>query len=204
MTPQTVLHLDSSARASGSTTRALTGRYVKRLQATARDSGAPVPDIIVRDLAATPIPQITEDWVAANFTPAAERDAAQNAALALSDGLIEEMQRADTLLIGLPVYNFALPAALKAWIDQVARVGVTFRYTENGPEGLLTGKRAIVAMASGGTRLDSEIDFATGYLRHILGFMGITDVTFIAADAQMSRADRALSDAESAVDQLVA
>ncbi len=86
------------------------------------------------------------------------------------------MQAADTLVIGLPIYNFGVPAALKAWVDQVARAGVTFRYTETGPKGLLTGKRAIIAVASGGTEAGSDVDFATGYIRHVLGFIGITDV----------------------------
>ena len=110
-----------------------------------------------------------------------------------------ELKAADVVVIGMPVYNFGIPAALKAWVDLIARARVTFRYAESGPEGLLTGKRAIVVAASGGTPVDSEIDFATPYLRHALGFVGITDVEVVAADrlmldpeASLERADRAV------------
>ena len=89
------------------------------------------------------------------------------------------------LVIGLPIYNFSVPAAMKAWIDQIARVGVTFNYSENGPVGLMKKKRAIILLASGGTKVGSDIDFASEYMKHILGFIGITDVTIIAADALM-------------------
>ena len=130
----------------------------------------------------TPLPQIDETWVTANFTAPEDRSVAQTEALTLSDTLVAELQAADSLVIGLPVYNFSVPAALKAWIDLIARAGVTFHYTANGPEGLLTGKRAIIALASGGTEFGSDIDFASGYLRHMLGFVGITDITFIRAD----------------------
>ena len=170
--PHSILRLDASARRDGSVTRDLTGRVLARF---------PQADVTTRDLA-DGLPLIDAAWVAANFTPEADRDAAQRAALALSDTLIAEVRAADTLVIGLPIYNFGVPATLKAWIDLIARAGVTFRYTEAGPEGLLTGKRAIVAVASGGTETGSPLDFATGYLRHILGFVGITDVSFVSAD----------------------
>ncbi|MAN14681.1 MAG: FMN-dependent NADH-azoreductase [Dinoroseobacter sp.] len=170
--PHSILRLDASARRDGSVTRDLTGRILARF---------PQADVTTRDLA-DGLPLIDAAWVAANFTPEADRDAAQRAALALSDTLIAEVRAADTLVIGLPIYNFGVPATLKAWIDLIARAGVTFRYTEAGPEGLLTGKRAIVAVASGGTETGSPLDFATGYLRHILGFVGITDVSFVSAD----------------------
>lgn len=170
--PHSILRLDASARRDGSVTRDLTGRVLARF---------PQADVTTRDLA-DGLPLIDASWVAANFTPEADRNAAQRAALALSDTLIAEVRAADTLVIGLPIYNFGVPATLKAWIDLIARAGVTFRYTEAGPEGLLTGKRAIVAVASGGTETGSPLDFATGYLRHILGFVGITDVSFVSAD----------------------
>ena len=105
-------------------------------------------------------------------------------------------------MIGLPIYNFGVPAALKAWVDLVARAGVTFRYTEAGPQGLLTAKRAIVAVASGGTEAGSEIDFATGYIRHVLGFIGITDVSFVTADRLMIDADGTMAKALEQVDAL--
>ena len=190
---QTLLQIDSSARVQGSTTRALTTRIAERL------GGA----LTRRDLSSA-LPQIDENWVNANFTPEADRTPAQRAALALSDQLVAEIKAADVLIIGVPVYNFGIPTALKAWIDQIARAGVTFRYTEAGPEGLLNGKRAILAVASGGTKVGSDIDFATGYMRHILGFIGITDVTLVSADEQMIDAARAAQSAEDAIARLAA
>ena len=169
----TILHIDSSARHTDSVSRDLSARIV---------ADHPGARVITRDLAETPLPHVTEDWVAANFTPADTRTPAQQAVLAQSDALVAELKEADTVVIGLPIYNFSVPAALKAWIDLVGRVGLTFKYTEQGPVGLLTGKRVIVALASGGTEVGSEIDHATPYLRFILGFMGITDVTVVAAD----------------------
>ena len=97
--------------------------------------------------------------------------------------MLAEVKAADLLVIALPVYNFGVPSQLKSWIDQLARKGETFNYSETGPVGLLTGKRAIVAFTSDGTKMGSEIDFASGYVRHMLGFFGITDVQFAAADA---------------------
>ncbi len=190
---QTLLQIDASMRKTGSVTRDLTARVAARF---------PDARVIQHDLAETPVPQIDEAWIGANFTPAQDRTPSQNDILALSDRLVADLEAADTVVIGLPIYNFGVPAALKAWIDQVARAGRTFRYTENGPKGLLTGKRAIIAVASGGTKAGSEIDFATGYLRHVLGFIGITDVTFVTADQMMQGGDTALARAQDAVDAL--
>ena len=190
---RTILHIDASARSEGSVSRSLTARIVEKLGG----------EVLRRDLA-SPIPQVSEEWIAANFTPAEGRTDAQAAALALSDALVAEVKAADVLVIGVPVYNFGVPAALKAWIDQIARAGVTFRYTETGPEGLLTGKRAILAMASGGTPAGSEIDFATGYMRHILGFIGITDVEIVAADRLMLDAEDSQSRASAQIEALAA
>jgi len=191
---QTVLHIDASARTTGSTSRDLTSKIVARLNA----------DTVIRRDLTSPLPQLTEDWIGANFTPADDRDAVQRDLLALSDQLVDEAIAADTLVIGVPIYNFAVPASLKAWIDLMARVGRTFAYSETGPEGLLKGKRAIIAVASGGTQVGSDIDFATDYLRHMLGFFGITDVQFIAADALMADADAAMARANTAINALAA
>ena len=189
---QNILRIDSSARRQGSVSRDLTARVTERLGG----------NVVVRDLADTPVPQIDEDWVNANFTPADTRTEAQTATLALSDSLVGELQAADTVVIGVPIYNFGVPAALKAWIDQVARAGVTFKYTEQGPRGLLEGKRAIVVIASGGTKSGSDIDFATDYVRHVLGFIGIDDVEVIAADRLGADAEAALAAAGAQVDAL--
>lgn len=188
-----ILRIDASARHEGSVSRDVTDQIIAHLDAP----------VTVRDLAAG-IPLIDAAWIGANFTPEADRTPKQAQALALSDTLVAEIQAADTLVIGLPIYNFGVPAALKAWIDQVARAGVTFRYTANGPEGLLSGKRAIIAMASGGTQAGSEIDFATGYLRHVLGFIGITDVTLITADRMMVDAEVSLQTARDQIAALAA
>lgn len=178
-----ILHIDSSARHEGSVTRDLTARIVAQLGGEA----------IRRDVS-DPLPVIQEAWVGANFTPADQRSPEQRATLALSDALVEELEAADTVVIGVPIYNFGIPAALKSWIDLIARAGRTFKYTENGPEGLLTGKRAIVAIASGGTASGSEIDFATPYIKHVLGFVGIHDVTVIAADRLGAGAEEKLAE----------
>lgn len=188
-----ILHIDSSAREEGSVSRELSDKIVARL-------GGPV---IRRDLRMA-IPQIDEAWIAANTTPADARDVAQKEALALSDSLVDEIKAADTLVIGVPIYNFGIPAALKAWIDQIARAGLTFRYTENGPVGLLEGKRAIVVITSGGTPAGAEVDFASGYMRHVLGFIGIKDVEIVAADRLMLDAEASLNAANAQVEALSA
>lgn len=189
-----VLRIDASARRDGSVSRDLTDKVIDHL--------APA-QVITRDLAHG-LPLLDEAWVGATFTPADERTPGQAETLALSDTLIAEITAADTLVIGLPIYNFGVPAALKAWIDQIARVGVTFQYTETGPKGLLSGKRAIVVVTSGGTEAGSDVDFATGYIRHVLGFIGIHDVTLVTADRLMIDADAALSSATAQVGALAA
>lgn len=188
-----ILRIDASARRDGSVSRDLTSKIIDRFDAT----------VTTRDLAES-LPLIDEAWIGANFTPAADRTPEQTQTLALSDTLVAEIQAADTLVIGLPIYNFGVPAALKAWIDLVARAGVTFRYTEDGPQGLLQGKRAIIAVASGGTQAGSEIDFATGYIRHVLGFIGVTDVTFVTADRMMIDPEATLQSAHDQVAALAA
>lgn len=173
---KTVLHLDSSMRGVNSITRELSDDIVQRLGAD---------KVIRRDLLATPVPQIDEDWVVANATAAPDRSPTQQQTLALSDELLDELNQSDTIVIGVPIYNFGIPAALKAWVDQVCRAGVSFRYTENGPEGLLSGKRAVLAIASGGVPVDSPVDHCTPYMRQFLNFVGITDIQVVAADALM-------------------
>jgi len=180
-----ILRIDASARTAGSSSRGLTDAVIEKL----------APDnIVTRDLTAA-LPFVTEDWIGANFTDEAERTDDQKAALALSDSLVDELLAADTLVIGTPIYNFAVPAALKAWIDLIARARKTFQYTATGPEGLLTGKKAFILIASGGTEVGSDIDFASGYLKHVLAFVGITDVTVIAGDQQMMKGEAALEQA---------
>lgn len=192
-----ILRIDASARTTGSITRDLADE--------AMDHFGTLGSITVarRDVASG-LPFVDEDWVGANFTRADQRTVTQQAKLALSDTLIAEIEAADTLIIGAPVYNFGIPATLKAWIDMIARAGVTFRYTDTGPVGLLKGKRAIVLVASGGTPMGSELDFATPYLRHALGFIGIDDVTFIAADGLGREAAEKIAAAKAEIAKLQA
>ncbi|UWQ91050.1 NAD(P)H-dependent oxidoreductase [Rhodobacteraceae bacterium M382] len=191
----TLLHIDSSARFSDSASRILSSQIVDHL----------TPDqVIRRDLAQQELPQISETWIGANFTPADLRTDAQTAALAQSDALVDELIAADTIVIGLPVYNFSAPASLKLWIDLVARVGRTFHYTETGPQGLLTGKRAIVAYASGGVPMGAPVDFASTYLTQVLNFVGITEIEFVAAEGTAADATAALTKAQGEIAKLAA
>ncbi len=190
-----ILRVDASARLNGSISRDLNDKIVARYQ-----SAGPV-DVVTRDLTQS-LPFLDEEWIGANFTDDAERTPEQREKLAVSNALVSELKEADVVLIGLPIYNFGVPAALKAWVDLVARRGLTFNYTENGPVGLLEGKRAIITVASGGTEAGSDIDFATGYMRHVLKFIGITDVIFVSADRMAIDPETTLRAAEDAVANL--
>ncbi|MFA7386146.1 MAG: NAD(P)H-dependent oxidoreductase [Thiohalobacteraceae bacterium] len=193
--PLRVLRVDASARRDGSISRRLTDQLIAGFQ----ERGSRI-DVTQRDLATTDLPYLDADWIAANFTPPEQRNSAQRATLLLSDQLVQELVEADLLVIGVPLYNFSIPAKLKAWVDLVARAGLTFRYTDAGPQGLLKGKRAFLLLASGGVRADSAADFATAYLRHVLGFLGISEVTLIAADGLMQRGEAALESAHQRIE----
>ena len=186
----TTLRIDASGRHDGSTSRDLTDRIVSGLGGT----------LITRDLALAPPSFVDGPTIGAYFTPPSDRTDDQQRILHASDQIVAEIQSADTLVIGVPIYNFGVPAALKAWADQAARVGVTFQYTPNGPKGLLTGKRAIIVAASAGTQVGSDIDFATPWLRFFLGFIGITDVSIIAADQLTKDGPAKLKQAQTAID----
>jgi len=172
-----VLLINASSRLQDSVTRQLTHSIVEEIRQVHG-----VARLTVRDLAFAPLPFINDAWVEANFTQVTERDWHQRAVLSQSDALVEELKAADVIVLGVPIYNFSVPATLKAWIDLVARAGLTFRYTSEGPVGLLDGKQAFVAIASGGVPIDSAVDFTTPYIRHVLGFIGINDVKVIAAE----------------------
>ena len=180
-----VLRIDSSGRTHNSTTRELADLLIEQL---GRQSGA--LDVTTRDVAAG-LPFVNEEWINANFTDPDQRSERQRDVLAYSDKLVRELMDADILVIGAPIYNFGIPAALKAWVDMIARARVTFRYSENGPVGLLAGKRAILVVASGGTPVGGSMDFASTYLRHALAFVGITDVATIAAERLMVQGEAA-------------
>lgn len=190
MTHSNILRIDSSARQDTSVSRMLADKLIDHLS----------PESVTRRDVAGKMPFIDEAWVTANFTPAEDRSDTQKEVLAFSDQLIREIIEADTLVISAPAYNFGVPASMKAWIDLVCRAGVTFRYTENGPEGLLEpGKKAYIVFASGGTPAGAAYDYATGYLKHIMGFIGIDDVTIIAADQLGKAADGKIEAALSSI-----
>lgn len=188
MTKQ-LLRIDASMRKNGSTSRQLADQLIEKLQQSERFN------VTNRDLTET-LPFVNEDWINANFTDPADRTSAQRAVLAQSDSLVTELKATDTLVIATPIYNFGVPAAFKAWIDMVARARETFRYSENGPVGLLEGKKAFVIVTSGGTELGSDIDFVSAWMKHVLGFIGITDVTMIDSSGLMKDEAGAIARAE--------
>ena len=148
------------------------------------------------------LPFVDENWIGANFTPSDQRSKDHQATLALSDLLVEELKQADIILIASPIYNFGIPASLKAWIDLIARVGLTFNYTSAGPVGKLQNKKAYIVMASGGTSIGSDIDFASGYLRHVMGFIGIDDVSLISAERFDQSNEQATADIRERISDL--
>lgn len=172
-----VLRLTTSILGDNSVSTALMDSILEKIE----HSGEPL-EITERNFSATPIPHLDGEWLQALLTPETDRDEGQQAKASFSDGLIDELREADILLIGLPMYNFSVPSMLKAWIDHVARAGETFKYTEAGPVGLLRQKKAYLVTAMGGQYTAGEGDFLRPYIRHILGFLGITDITFITAN----------------------
>ncbi|HHX8694841.1 FMN-dependent NADH-azoreductase [Vibrio diabolicus] len=159
--------------------------------------------LTVRDLAANPLP-VLDFAVATALRATEDLSQEQQAVVDLSDTLIEEVKAADTLIIAAPMYNFTIPTQLKNWIDLIARAGVTFKYTENGVQGLIEGKKAIVITTRGGIHKDSPTDNVTPYLRTVLGFVGITDVEFVYAEALNMGEDFAAKGISEAQSQLAA
>lgn len=197
-----ILQINSSARAEASHSSALAERIVARLRAA-----DPRATRMVRDLSRTPHPELDEAALQALFTPAATRTPEQAARVALDDALIAEVQAADAVVLGVPMYNFGVPAQLKNWIDAISRAKVTFRYTEQGPEGLLQGKKVYVALTRGGTYRDTPADSQVPYLKTVLGFLGMTEIEFIYAEglALGGESERAaLSSAEAQIEAVFA
>jgi FMN-dependent NADH-azoreductase len=173
-----ILQINSSVRGNQSESSRVANAIVAKLAAA--DPGATVT---VRDLGANPHPVLDEAALGALFTPADQRTADQAARVALDDALIAEAQAADVIVLGAPMYNFGMPIQLKAWFDAIARAGVTFRYTANGPEGLLKGKKVYVATARGGV-YPADADPQVPHIRMLLNFLGLTDHAFIHSPAQ--------------------
>lgn len=169
-----ILQINSSARATGSESSRMADAIVARLE-----RANPGAVIVRRDLAADPHPVLDQDALNALFTPADKRTPEQAARVALDDALIAQVQAADTIVIGAPMYNFGMTVQLKGWFDAIARAGVTFRYTASGPEGLLNNKKVYVALSRGGMHRDGATDTQVPHLKILLGFLGMTDVTFI-------------------------
>ena len=172
-----VLIIESSARQQDSFSRQLTQQFIQQWhEAHSGDT------ITVRDLAVSPVPHLDANLLGGWMKPEAQRSAEEQASLQRSNELTDELLAADVLVMAAPMYNFAIPSTLKAWLDHVLRAGVTFKYTESGPQGLLTGKKAYVLTARGGIYAGSTADHQEPYLRQVMAFVGIHDVTFIHAE----------------------
>ncbi len=172
-----ILQINASARREGANSTRVANTVVARLQA-----GNASATVTVRDLAVTPHPVLDEAALGARFTPADKRTPEQAARVALDDALIAEVLAHDVIVLGVPMYNFGNSVQLKNWIDAIAQAGVTFRYTANGPEGLIKGKKVYVALARGGLYRGTDKDAQVPHLRNVLGFLGMTDVSFIYAE----------------------
>ncbi|WP_322402044.1 FMN-dependent NADH-azoreductase [Massilia luteola] len=191
-----ILQINSSLRGTQSESNRVANAIVARLAAA-----NPGATVTVRDVGANPHPVLDEAALGALFTPADQRTAVQAARVALDDALIAEAQAADVIVLGAPMYNFGMPIQLKAWFDAVARAGVTFRYTENGPEGLLKNKKVYVAAARGGV-YPVDADPQVPHIRTLLNFLGLADHAFIYSAAQAMGPDAAAkgqADADAAV-----
>ncbi|MEN3366187.1 MAG: FMN-dependent NADH-azoreductase [Burkholderiales bacterium] len=201
----TLLHINSSVRNEGSISRQLTAEFLGKWKAA-----EPGVNIVERDLAANPLPHLNEETLGAFFTPPEKRTPEQVRAAELSDQLVAELAAADVVVIGAPMYNFSVSSGLKAWIDHVARAGLTFKYTESGPVGLLQNKVVYVFTSRGGVYSEGPakaMDFHETYLRGVLGFIGLINITFVHTEGLAMGEDavaKAVSQTREAIDTLVA
>lgn len=186
-----ILVIESSANLAGSVSRDLTRSFLAGYKAAHPDTL-----VLTHDLVTDPVPHLGVDLIGGFFGKPETLTAEQQAALAISDKLIGEIEAADVIVIGAPMYNFGIPSSLKAWVDHVLRAGRTFRYTENGPQGLVVGKKVYLLLASGGVYSEGPYkayDFQETYLRGVLGFIGLTDVTSVRAEGMALGAETAAS-----------
>jgi FMN-dependent NADH-azoreductase len=173
----TLLQINASINGNGQSSQ-LANQFVAAFRARRPDT-----KIVLRDVAAAdPVPHLTAERFGAFITPPEQHSAAQREAVAYSDALISELRQADVIVLGLPMYNFGVPSLLKAYLDHIARAGVTFKYTDKGPVGQLTGKKAYVFAARGGVYAGTPLDTQTAYVRDFLRFLGIHDVEFVYAE----------------------
>ena len=197
-----ILQINSSARRDASHSTRLASQLVRRL----RDAD-PEAALTIRDLNNPAHPTLDEDGLAALFTPVDQRTPEQAARVARDDALIAEIQAADVVVLGVPMYNFGVPVQLKNWIDAISRAGVTFRYSAQGPEGLLKGKKVYVALTRGGKYRNTPSDTQVPYLQTVFTFLGMTDVHFVYAEGLSMGPDAersALSDALEQIEEAVA
>lgn len=190
----TLLHINASPRGDHSISRQLSSDAVQHWRHK-NPGGA----VIERDLTKSDLSFVDLDWIMGAFTPPEHHGENHRKALAISDELIGELLQADLVVIGTPMYNFAIPAVLKAWVDHIVRAGKTFSYGPSGPQGLAGGRKVVVAVASGGVFEGTALEpynYEIPYLRHILGFIGMTDVTFIQAGGTMAVAQGKVSTEE--------
>lgn len=196
---KTLLQIKTSLFSDGQSSQ-LADAFVARWQAA-----HPQGEVLVRSLTRDPVPHLTAERFKAFTTAPEDRTAEQTREVAVSDALIDELSRADVIVLGLPMYNFGMPSTLKAYFDHVARSGITFRYTADGPQGLLTGKQVFVFAARGGVYSGTGLDTQTAYVQNFLAFLGMTDVEFVYAEglavSEDSRAS-ALDHAHEALDSL--
>jgi len=199
---KTLLQLNTSLFAAEGQSTQLAERFVKAWQ-----EANPGAKVVIRDIGREPVPHLTAERFAAFLATPESRTAEQKAITSYSDALIDELRRADVIVIGLPMYNFGVPSSLKAYIDHVARAGITFRYTAQGPVGLLTGKRVYIFATRGGAYAGTPLDTQTTYVRDFLRFIGIDDVEFVYAERLNLGAehkDVALTEAREAIDRITA
>jgi len=174
---KTLFQLNSSLFAGNGQSTHLSNAFVDAWRQSNPDG-----KVVTRDLAANPVPHLDGERFGAFLAKPEERNAEQQAVVDFSDALIAELRNADVVVIGLPMYNFSIPSTVKAYFDHIARAGVTFRYTENGSVGMLTGKKVYVFATRGGQYQGTPADSQTAYVRHFLGFIGLTDVEFVYAE----------------------
>lgn len=196
---KTVLSINSSILGEDSQSRQLSKQLLERIRKT-----QPNAQIIERDLVKNPLPHLNGEQFSAFITPPEQRTDVQKELAAQSDELVKEISDADTMVLALPMYNFGIPSQLKSYFDHIARAGITFKYTETGPVGLLTGKKAIVLATRGGFYFGTDKDTQTKYVKDFLGFIGITDVEFIYAEGLAISPEQKAKSLEQAIEVIEA
>ncbi|MCH2158439.1 MAG: NAD(P)H-dependent oxidoreductase [Oleiphilaceae bacterium] len=192
-----ILSVAASVQGENSTSRML----ANELLANEKVAGK-IANVVERDVSKNDIAFITGEHVGAFYTPADDRSNQQKSLISQSEELVKELKESDTLVIATPMYNFGIPASLKAWVDMICRVGETFRYTENGPEGLLNIDTMYLVVSTGGAPVGSPVDFVVPYMKQVAAFIGVKNVEVIAADATNANRDAASEKARAKIEEL--